>query len=324
MSLLETLSLSSRGTMPVLAGANEWLNSTALTRVDLEGHVVAVDFWTFTCVNWIRTAPFRRAWDETYRDHGLTLIGVHTPEFPFERDPASIRAAVEERGITYPVAVDSDFAIWNTFANRYWPALYVADRTGAIRFTHFGEGAYSESERVIRELLGLPPTSRSAVIDAVGVEAQADWEALESPETYLGTQRAVRFASTSAGTSERGYTTPASLRLNEWALAGDWTIGPRAATLHTAGGRLVYRFHARDVNLVMGPSPASSPARFRVRVDGRAPGASRGVDVDEHGAGIAADRRLYQLVRQSGNVDEHTFEITFLEPGVEAYVFTFG
>ena len=328
MATREDIRLSYEGNLPSLAGATEWLNSDPLTVAELEGHVVLVDFWTFTCINWIRTAPFRRAWNEKYREHGLRVIGVHTPEFPFERDIDSIRAAIEERRITYPVAVDSDYAIWSAFANRYWPALYVADATGAIRFHHFGEGRYDETERVIQELLHVPEPLGDdlVVVEANGIEAQADWDALASPETYLGAERAERFASPGGGAWEerRSYTTPSSLRLNHWALAGDWTIGTKAARLDEAGGRLTYRFRARDVNLVMGPSEAAPPVRFRVRIDGGPPGAARGVDVDERGEGIAADRRFFQLVRQPERVDEHTLEITFLEPGVEAYVFTFG
>jgi hypothetical protein len=253
------------------------------------------------------------------------VIGVHTPEFPFERDVDSIRAAIEERRLDYPVAVDSDYGVWNAFANRYWPALYVADREGAIRFHRFGEEGYAESERAIQELLDLP---RNDLVDVEpeGVEAPADWDTLQSPETYLGAERGERFASPGGGAWEerRSYSTPDPLRLNTWALSGEWTLGGKAARLDEAGGSLSYRFRARDVNLVMGPAPGGEPARFRVRIDGNEPGAAGGVDVDEHGEGTAADRRIHQLVRQPEEVGEHTFEITFLEPGLEAYVFTFG
>jgi thiol-disulfide isomerase/thioredoxin len=328
VAILDNLRRFYEGNMPSLSGATEWLNSEPLTEADLRGHVVAVDFWTFTCINWIRTAPYRRAWYETYREHGLIVIGVHTPEFPFERDGDSIRLAVEEREIAYPVAVDSDYAIWNAFANRYWPALYVADAEGAIRFHRFGEEGYAESERVIQELLDVPRHREDdlVVVETEGVEAPADWNTLQSPETYLGAERTERFASPWSGARDerRSYTTPSSLRLNQWALAGDWTIGTKAARLNEAGGHLAYRFRARDVNLVMGPSPGAPPVPFRVRIDGGSPGAARGIDVDERGDGIAADRRLFQLVRQPGDVDEHTFEITFLDPAVEVYVFTFG
>jgi thiol-disulfide isomerase/thioredoxin len=328
MATIDDVRLSHEGNMPSLVGATEWLNSEPLTAADLRGHVVLVDFWTFTCVNWIRTVPYLRAWDAKYRDHGLILIGVHTPEFPFERDVGSIRAAVEERRIAYPVAVDSDYTIWNAFANRYWPALYVGDDKGEIRFHHFGEGRYDESERVIRQLFAVPRSLERglAVVEADGVEAPADWDTLQSPETYLGSERGERFVSPGGATWEqrRSYRTPSALSLNTWALSGEWAIGRKAARLDEAGGRLVCRFRARDLNLVMGPAQPGQPVRFRVRIDGGPPGAARGVDIDGSGDGTAADRRLYQLVRQSGAVDERTFEITFLDSGVEAYVFTFG
>jgi thiol-disulfide isomerase/thioredoxin len=325
MALLDRLHLSNTGNIPSLAGATEWLNSEPLAAADLEGRVVLFDFWTFTCINWIRTAPYRRAWDERYREHGLTIVGVHTPEFPFERDVDSIRAAIEERQIAYPIAVDSEYGVWDAFANRYWPALYFVDKAGTIRYQHFGEGRYEDSERMIQELLDLP-AGDVVVLETEGIEAQADWESLASPETYLGAERGERFASPGGGTwdERRSYTAPASLGLNLWALAGDWTIGSKATTLHEAEGTLAYRFRARDVNLVMGPAEGTPPVRFRVSIDGGPPGAARGVDVDQAGEGIAADRRLYQLVRQPERVDEHTFEITFLEPGVEVYAFTFG
>jgi thiol-disulfide isomerase/thioredoxin len=314
--------------MPGFEGATGWLNSSPLGQEDLRGKVVLADFWTYTCINWIRTAPYLRAWDEKYREHGLTVIGVHTPEFPFERDVDSIRAAIAERRIAYAVAVDNEYAVWSAFANRYWPALYVADANGVIRFHHFGEGHYDESERVIRELLEVPHDLRDDLVDveADGVEAPADWDTLQSPETYLGSERGERFASPGGVAREerRSYSPPSRLRRNHWALSGEWTIGGRAALLNEAGGQLAYRFRARDVNLVMGPVQRGQPVAFQVRIDGSLPGAAGGVDVDERGEGTAVDRRLYQLVRQPGDVDEHTFEITFLEPGVEAYVFTFG
>jgi thiol-disulfide isomerase/thioredoxin len=328
MALLDNLRRPSEGNMPSLAGATEWLNSEPLTEADLRGHVVAIDFWTFTCVNWIRTAPYRRAWDERYRDHGLIVIGVHTPEFPFEEDVDSIRTAIEKRRIAYPVAVDSDYAIWSAIANRYWPALYVADAKGAIRFHHFGEGRYDESERAIQDLLDVPRSLENdlVVVEADGAEAPADWETLQSPETYLGSERAERFASPGGAAWEerRSYSTPSPLRLNTWALSGEWTLGGKAARLNEAGGQLSYRFRARDLNLVMGPPEGGKPVRFQVRLDGDPPGEARGSDVDDHGDGTAADRRLYQLARLPGAVDGRTFEITFLDGEIEAYVFTFG
>ena len=288
MGILDKLRLSSEGNVPSLDGAIEWLNSEPLTAADLRGHVVAFDFWTFTCINWIRTAPYRRAWYEKYRDQGFIVIGVHTPEFPFERDVDSIRAHIEEMRIAYPVAVDSDYGIWNAFANRYWPALYVADAEGAIRFHRFGEEGYEESERVIQELLDVPRNDLVAV-ETEGVEAPADWGTLQSPETYLGAERGERFASSGGAAREerRSYSTPDPLMLNTWALSGEWTIGGQAAQLHEAGGQLAYRFRARDVNLVMGPAQGGQPVRFRVRVDAAEPGAARGGDIDEHGEGIA-------------------------------------
>ncbi|MGH2712478.1 MAG: redoxin domain-containing protein [Thermoleophilaceae bacterium] len=323
--MLDRLHLSYTGNIPSLSGATEWLNSEPLTAADLEGRVVLFDFWTLTCINWIRTAPYRRAWYERYREHGLTIVGVHTPEFPFERDVDSIRTAIEERQIAYPVAVDSHYGVWDAFANRYWPALHFVDRAGTIRFQHFGEGRYEDSERMIQELLDLPADD-VVVLETQGIEAQADWDSLASPETYLGAERGERFASPDGGAwdERRSYTTPSSLELNLWALAGEWTIGSKATTLHEADGRVAYRFRARDVNLVMGPAEGAPPVRFRVSIDGGPPGAARGVDVDGGGEGVAADRRLFQLVRQPERVDEHTFEITFLEPGVEVYAFTFG
>jgi hypothetical protein len=320
--------LSFYGTMPSLAGATEWLNSGPLTAADLRGRVVVIDFWTSTCVNWIRTAPYRRAWDERYRGYGLTVIGVHTPEFPFEREAKGIRAAINERRIAYPVAVDSDYAIWSAFANRYWPALYVADAEGTLRFHHFGEGRYGESERAFRVLLDAPGLADEGVVDVEGegLEAAADWTSLRSPETYLGYDRAERFAS--PGCPEVGdahtYIAPSPLRLNHWALSGDWTIGTKAVRSNDARGRLSFRFRARDLNLVMGPRKGGEPVRFDIRLDGATPGRARGIDVEPGGEGTAADRRLYQLVRQPGDVDERVFEITFLEPGAEAYAFTFG
>ena len=320
--------LSFEANMPVLAGATEWLNSEPLTGTALRGQVVAIDFWTFTCVNWIRTAPYRRAWDERYRDHGLTVIGVHTPEFPFETDVNSIRAAVEERRITYPVAVDSDYAIWSAFANRYWPAIYVADAGGAIRFHHFGEGSYETSERVIQTLLDLPGRLNEDTVEvaAEGIEAAADWPTLQSPETYLGYERGEHFASPGgvAWDVPHTYSAPSPMRLNYWALSGEWKIGRTAARSTKPGGRLSFRFRARDLNLVMGPGEDGQPVGFEVRLDGAAPGDARGVDVNARGEGIAADRRLYQLVRQPAEVEERVFEITLLGTGVEAFVFTFG
>jgi thiol-disulfide isomerase/thioredoxin len=316
--------LSAEGRLEAFEGATEWLNSEPLAPADLRGRVVLVDFWTFTCINWIRTAPYRRAWDERYREHGLTIIGVHTPEFPFERDVESIRASIDERQLTYPVAVDSDYAIWNAFANNYWPALYLADGESTIRYHHFGEGRYDESERAIQELLDV--NGDIAPVEAEGIEAAADWAAVRTPETYLGYERGEHFASPGrAALGERhAYETRLPLRLNHWALSGDWTIDRKAVRSHDAEGRLTFHFSARDVNLVMGPAEGEGPIPFRVRLDGSEPGEASGADIDERGDGLAENRRLYQLVRQPGAVDDRVFEITFLTLGAEAYVFTCG
>jgi len=289
--------------------ASGWLNSAPLTADDLSGRVVLVQFWTFTCINWLRTLPYVRAWAQAYEQNGLLVVGVHTPEFWFERDVENVRRAVEAMGIGYPVALDPEYAVWDSFANRYWPALYFVDGDGKIRDEHFGEGRYEQSERVLQELLGVDRELVSVVGD--GIEAPADWDDLDTPETYLGEQR-----------GERRSDDAASLRRNYWALSGDWTIQPQGAALDEAGGRIAFRFHARDLHLVL--RPANGPVRFRVTLDGDAPGASHGGDVDADGAGVASEPRLYQLIRQPGRIEERTLEITFLEPGVEAYVFTFG
>jgi len=309
--------------MPPLGGATEWLNSEPLDPAGLRGHVVLVDFWTLTCINWLRTEPYVRAWWQAYRNDGLVVIGVHTPEFSFEHEIDRVRQATKERGIDYPVAVDNDYDIWTAFDNHYWPALYFVDADGIIRDSHFGEGRYEESDRVIQRLLGV---ERELVpVEGLGVEAEADWQHLRSPETYLGYGRSEHFASPDGAAyhERRAYQLPERLRLNHWALAGEWTIGPENVVLDRAGGGIAYRFHARDAHLVLSPG-AREPVPFRVLVDGEAPGPAHGVDVDEDGNGLLRDGRLYQLVRQHDTVRERTLEITFLEPGAEAYVFTFG
>jgi thiol-disulfide isomerase/thioredoxin len=301
--------------MPPLGGTTGWLNSEPLGPAELRGHAVLVNFWTLTCINWLRQEPYVRAWSQAYRDDGLVVIGVHTPEFAFEHEIDLVRQATKERGIDYPVALDNDYAIWSAFANRYWPALYFIDADGLIRDEHFGEGRYEQSERVIQQLVGVERglVSASASVEGLGVEAHADWDHLRTPETYLG-----------YGRSEgRTYEHPDRLPINRWALAGEWTIGPEAIVLDRAGGSIAYRFHARDVHLVLS-SGAQEPIPFRVLLDGQAPGPSHGVDVDQDGNGSLGDGRLYQLVQQAGEVRECTVEITFLEPGAEAYVFTFG
>ena len=296
--------------LPQLDGATGWLNSEPLTPASLRGQTVLVQFWTFTCINWLRTLPYVRTWAGKYENDGLLVVGVHTPEFPFEHDLDNVRRAVQEMAIKYPVALDSDYAIWDAFSNRYWPALYFVDAEGAIRDHHFGEGRYEESERVLQQLLGIDREFVSVV--GHGAEAAADWESLDSPETYIGHARAERHSD--APTE--------ALRLNQWMLSGDWTVRAQGAVLNEAGGGIVFRFHARDLHLVLRPGDASVP--FRISLDGEAPGDSHGTDVDQDGNGVVSEGRLYQLIRQSGPVAERTFEITFLEPAVEAYVFTFG
>ena len=309
--------------MPSLGGATGWLNSEPLGPAELRGHVVLVNFWTLTCINWLRQEPYVRAWSQAYRDDGLVVIGVHTPEFSFEHEIDRVRQATKERAIDYPVAVDNDYAIWSAFDNHYWPALYFVDADGIIRDHHFGEGRYEQSERVIQRLLGVERELVS--VEGLGVEAEADWDHLRTPETYLGYGRSEHFASPdgAAFDERRAYELPERLRLNHWALAGEWTIGRENVVLDQAGGSIAYRFHARDAHLVLSPG-AREPIPFRVLLDGEAPGPSHGVDVDEDGNGVLRDGRLYQLVREHDAVRERTLEITFLEPGAEAYVFTFG
>jgi thiol-disulfide isomerase/thioredoxin len=324
-----TANLPREGTLPSFEGATGWLNSSPLTPDELRGKVVLVDFWTYTCINWLRTLGYVRAWFDKYADHGLVVIGVHTPEFPFERDVDNVREAVADMSVEYPVALDPDYEVWESFANHYWPAVYIADVEGRIRHHHFGEGGYEECERVVQQLLRdggktLGEDLVSVVSD--GFEAQADWSNLKSPETYLGYLQAENFASTGGAEPDerRGYAVPDRLRLNEWALAGEWTVGRRAAVLADADGEIAFRFHARDVNLVMGPRERGESVPFRVRVDGDPPGDAHGLDVDQEGNGSVTQQRLYQLVREPGRIEDRTFEIAFLEPGVEAYCFTFG
>ena len=321
--------LPSEGDLPGFEGATGWLNSPPLTTADLRGKIVLIDFWTYTCINWLRTLGYVRAWAEKYVDHGLVVVGVHTPEFPFERDVDNVRQAVKDMRVDYPVALDSDYSIWDAFSNRYWPAVYIADADGRIRHHHFGEGGYEECERVVQQLLR--DAGRDAIPDDLvsvaddGFEAQADWANLESPETYLGYGQAQHFASPGGAERDepRAYTAP-ELRLNQWALSGDWTIGRGACVLDGVDGRIAFRFHARDVNLVMGPPARGTSVPFVVLVDGEPPGAAHGLDVDERGHGTLSEQRLHQLIRERGSIGDRTFEITFLAPGVEAYCFTFG
>lgn len=322
--------MSSEGHLPGFDGATGWLNSPPLTAADLGGKVVLVDFWTYTCINWLRTLSYVRAWAEKYHDRGLVTVGVHTPEFPFEQDVDNVREAVRDMRIGYPVAVDSDYRVWRAFSNHYWPAVYIADAHGRIRHHQFGEGRYEECERVIQRLLrdaGAEGVGDALVsVAADGVEAQADWTNLASPETYLGYEQTQNFASRGgvAFAESRTYAAPDSLRLNHWALSGDWTIESGASVLNRAGGGIAFRFHARDVHLVLRPRERGTSVPFRVLVDGETPGDAHGLDVDEQGHGMVAQARLHQLVRQPGSITDRTFEITFLAPGIEAYVFTFG
>ena len=317
------------GNLPPFDGATGWLNSEPLTPAGLRGRVVVIDFWTYTCINWLRTLPYRRAWEAKYRDHGLTVIGVHTPEFGFERNVDNVTARAGDFGVEYPIAIDSAYGVWQAFANHFWPALYIADAEGRIRYHHFGEGEYAMSEMVIQQLLvdgGAADIDRDLVsVDPQGFEVAADWETLRTPETYLSYERSAGFASPDHPRLEpHAYPEPSRLGLNQWAPVGVWTIAQHAAELNEGGGRIAFRFQARDVNLVMGPATPGTSVRFRVLLDGQAPGAAHGSDVDDAGNGTLADQRLYQLIRQLGSIDERLVEIEFLDAGAEAYCFTFG
>jgi thiol-disulfide isomerase/thioredoxin len=318
------------GHLPGFDGATGWLNSPPLTAAELRGHVVLVNFWTYTCINWLRTLAYLRAWADKYQDQGLTVIGVHTPEYDFEHDLDNVRRAATDLGVGYPVAIDNDYRIWSAFDNHYWPAFYFVDAQGQIRHHRFGEGDYEMSEMVVQQLLteaGRGGTDQELTsVDARGVEAAADWASLRSPENYLGYERTDNFVSPNGSIVDTSYAyaAPTRLRLNHWALAGAWTVQRGAVALDQAGGRIVYRFQARDLHLVMAPAARATPLRFRVLVDGQPPGPAHGTDVDDQGDGTLTEPRLYQLLRQPGPVTERTFEITFLDPGVEAYAFTFG
>jgi thiol-disulfide isomerase/thioredoxin len=314
------------GMMPPLAGATLWLNSPPLTREELRGKVVLVDFWTYSCINCLRALPYVKAWAAKYGPHGLVVIGVHAPEFAFEKDPANVRRAVKTLGVTYPVALDNDYAIWQAFGNQYWPAHYFIDAQGRIRHHHFGEGDYAGSEKVIQQLLAeagrTDVPGGVAAPAATGAEAAADMDAMQSPETYIGYGRAQNFASGPVKQdAAASYETPYPLVVNQWGLSGDWTVGREKAVLAKAGGAISFRFHARDLHLVMG---AGKPVRIRVTIDGHKPGADHGVDIDADGNGVVREQRLYQLVRQHGPIQDHTFRIEFRDPGVEAFSFTFG
>jgi cytochrome c biogenesis protein CcdA/thiol-disulfide isomerase/thioredoxin len=319
------------GEMPSFSGATAWLNSEPLTPEALRGKVVLVDFWTYSCINCLRALPYVKGWYEKYKDHGLVVIGVHAPEFAFEKNLGNVRRAVSDLGIAYPVALDNNYAIWQGFNNEYWPAHYFIDAMGQIRGHHFGEGNYGESEQTLRQLLTQAgftnlPAAGIAAPAAVGVQAAADEAHDQSPETYIGYRRAQSFSSPGgiAQDHPHAYAVPRSLDLNHWALAGTWTVDPEKAQLTSAPGRIVYRFYARDLHLVLGPGMDGKPIRFRVQLNGAAPGPNHGADTDESGAGVIKEQRLYQLIRQSGDVGEHTFSIEFLDNEVQAYSFTFG
>jgi cytochrome c biogenesis protein CcdA/thiol-disulfide isomerase/thioredoxin len=322
--------LSVEGSLPSLTGAAEWLNSPPLTAEQLKGKVVLVDFWTYSCINCLRSIPYVRAWADKYKDQGLVVIGVHAPEFAFEKNIGNVKQAVAKLRIDYPVAVDNDYAIWRAFNNEYWPADYFIDAKGQIRHHFFGEGDYAESEKVIQQLLaeagkGNLPLDMVSV-SATGAEAASDAADVKSPETYIGFARSENFASPggAVGDTPHVYATGDLKPLNNWGLSGDWTIGGQSATLNKTDGAIAFRFHARDLHLVLGPSADGKPARFRVTIDGAAPGESHGADINVEGEGMVTDHRLYQLVRQSGPIMDHTFSIQFLDPDVQAYAFTFG
>ena len=325
-----TTPLPSESRLPGFDDATGWLKSAALAAADLRSKVVLVDFWTYTCINWLRTLAYVRAWAEKYRDRGLVVVGVHTPEFPFEGDIENVRQAVKTLGVDYPIALDTDYGVWRAFGNRYWPAVYIADTEGRIRQHHFGEGAYDECEWAIQMLLreaGVADIGNDLVSpEPHGFEAQADWANLGSPETYVGYEQGRNFASPGGAVFDepRIYNVPDPLQLNQWALAGDWTIEQRASVLNKADGRIAFRFHSRDVHLVLRARQPGTSVPFRVLVDKEPPGDTHGLDVDEQGDGRVIQPRLYQLVRQRGRIADRTVEIDFRAPGVEAYVFTFG
>ena len=326
----EPVPLPIEGQLPSFDGGTGWLNSEPLSPEGLEGEVVLVDFWTYTCINWLRTLPYLRAWDAKYRDQGLTSIGVHTPEFGFERDIDNVATAVRDMDIDYPIVLDSGSAIWRAFENHYWPALYIADGHGRIRYHHFGEGEYAMAEMVLQQLLveaGANSVDPALVsVEASGLELAADWNHLRSPETYLGSSRITGSASPDRLRfgEPHDYTAPTKLDLNHWAPSGTWTLAPHAALSNQSGARIIHRFHARDLHLVMGPVSKEAPIPFRVLLDGEPPGTAHGDDVDASGNGSLTDQRLHQLIRQPGTITDRVFEIEFLDSGAEVYCLTFG
>ena len=325
----DVVELPDEGRLASFDGATAWLNSDPLTPADLRGRVVLVDFWTYTCVNWLRTLPYLRAWAAKYRDDGLTVIGVHTPEFDFEGNLENVTAQTRALGVEYPVAVDTDYAIWSAFANHFWPALYLADGDGHIRFHHFGEGEYPMTEMVIQQLLaagGDDVDTDLVMVEPHGLEVAADWPTLASPETYVGYRQSNGFAQEDSGNLDAPdvYVVPNELHRNEWALSGTWTVAGHAAIANEPGAGISFRFHARDVNLVMGPSAPGASIRFRVSLDGQLATDAHGTDVDTDGTGAVREQRTYQLIRQSGAISDRLVHIEFLDAGIEAYCFTFG
>jgi thiol-disulfide isomerase/thioredoxin len=312
------------GMMPSFRGATSWVNTQPLSLEALRGKVVLVEFWTYTCINWRRTLPYVSAWASKYKDAGLVVVGVSTPEFSFEKIQDNVRRAAKEMHIDFPIAIDNDYSVWNSFSNEYWPALYFIDAKGNIRHHQFGEGDYEQSEKVIQQLLaeagaknvpgGISP------VTPTGFSLAADGRTLESGETYVGYGRAQNFSSDLVRDKQHLFVGPRRLALNQWALSGDWTVSQEAATLVKTGGRVIFRFHARDVNLIMG----GASIRFRVTIDGKAPGAAHGIDVDEQGNGVVNEQRMYQLVRQPGPISDRDITIEFLDPGVQVFDFTFG
>jgi thiol-disulfide isomerase/thioredoxin len=312
-----------------LSSAAEWLNSPPLTAAGLKGKVVLIDFWTYTCINWLRSLPYVRAWAEKYKDQGLVVIGVHSPEFTFEKNLDNVRRAAKQLRVDFPVAVDNDYTIWRAFENQYWPALYFIDATGKVRHHQFGEGEYDRSEKIIQQLLaeaGYKVGPELVTVEAHGVEVAADWRSLKSPENYVGSDRTENFASPGGAVPDQqhAYAAPDRLKLNHWALSGNWTIGKQATVLNRPSGRIAYRFHSRDLHLVMGPTVPGKAVRFRLLIDGQPVGAAHGLDVDPQGNGTVAEQRLYQLIRQTGPVVDREFEIEFLDAGVAVFAFTFG
>ena len=319
-----------RRTGPSLGGANSWLNSQPLNLEELHGKVVLIDFWTYTCINWRRTLPYINAWSAKYKDQGLVVIGVHTPEFSFEHNQENIHSAIQSMHIGYPVAVDNDYAVWNSFQNQYWPALYLIDAKGEIRFKKFGEGDYQKSELQIQQLLKEVSAKnvfeKTEMLQPDGFEAAADWGNLQSPENYINSERSQGFISPEAVIPDKQmvYSIPAAMNLNQWALSGIWALGKENAQLVKGPGKIVYRFHARDVNLIMGPAAPGTSIKYRVTVDGRPPVTSHGLDIDSEGHGEVREQRMYQLIRQPGTIADREIQIEFLEPGVEVFDFTFG